>query len=463
MSADGYFAPEGLTRRLAKERALLLGGPRALILQLSHPLVAAGVAEHSSFPADPVKRLKATLDSTLAIVFGTKAQADEAASRINRVHSFVKGTLPETAGRYEAGTPYEATDPELLLWVHATLVDTTFKVYPRFVAELTPHERDVAYEESKIAAGMLGVPESILPPDLASFRTYIDEMIASDKIAAASFQKALVHEVLHPKLRFVPRGVFRPGVPLTISLLPPRVRELYGLERIAPASGSRTGRRGRCVACCPSFRGCCANVPQSRGRVVVSEHLVPIDGLTRFLDERFGPSMVLPKVKRLGEGHSNLTFLVRRGDDEWVLRRPPRGDILPGTHEMHREFDVMKALLATPRSRPRAVRALPRRLVHRCAVLPDVLRRRCRRPWSAAPVPRRTGEQAADRRGARRPARRHPRRRLAAPSDSNPWRGSPSSSSTRNLNRMQQLYDAVRHRDVPEIDEVGEWLRSQRA
>jgi uncharacterized protein (DUF2236 family) len=268
MSFDGYYSPEGLTRRLARERALLLGGPRALILQLAHPLVAAGVAEHSSFPADPLQRLRRTLDSTLAIVFGTKREADEAAARINRVHSFVKGTLPESAGRYEAGTRYAASDPELLLWVHATLVDTTFEVYPRFVGPLTAEQRDTAYEESKIAARMLGVPESVVPPDLPVFCLYVEEMIASDGIAAAPFQKSLVHEVLHPKLRFVPRGLFRPGVPLTVSLLPQRVRELYGLE--SSGAGRRFADWSERVVrgMLPVVPRVLRDVPQSRGKVV---------------------------------------------------------------------------------------------------------------------------------------------------------------------------------------------------
>src|SRR5438132_10388311 len=76
----------------------------------------------------------------------------------------------------------------------------------------------------------------------------------------------------------------------------------------------------------------------------MTDDLVPLAGVTRFLDERFGNSGDHVEIERLGEGHSNLTFLVRRGDGEWVLRRPPRGDIQPGTHQMDREYKVMKAI-----------------------------------------------------------------------------------------------------------------------
>lgn len=208
---------------------MLLGGPRALVLQLAHPLVAAGVADHSGFAADPLSRLRRTLDSTMAMVFGTRAEADAAAERINHVHGFVHGTLPEDAGRYPKGTPYDARSPDLLLWVHATLVDTTFTVYTRFVAPLTEPEMDDAYEESKIAARLLGTPDEIIPSTYAEFRTYFDRMVATE-LAGAPFQRAVVRDVLWPSIGPVPKQAFWPAVALTIELLPPRVRTLFGLE-----------------------------------------------------------------------------------------------------------------------------------------------------------------------------------------------------------------------------------------
>ena len=212
---------------------MLLGGPRALVLQLAHPLVAAGVADHSGFAADPLSRLRRTLDSTMAMVFGSRAQADEAVARINHVHGFVRGTLSQDAGRYVEGTPYDAKAPDLLLWVHATLVDTTFTVYTRFVAPLTEDEIEDAYEESKVAARLLGTPDDIIPSTYADFRTYFDAMVAHD-LAAAPFQRAVVDDVLWPRIGPVPRQAFWPAVALTTELLPPRVRELFGLE-LTPA------------------------------------------------------------------------------------------------------------------------------------------------------------------------------------------------------------------------------------
>jgi uncharacterized protein (DUF2236 family) len=212
---------------------MLLGGPRALVLQLAHPLVAAGVADHSGFAADPLSRLRRTLDSTMAMVFGTRAEADEAAARINHVHGFVHGTLPTDAGRYRAGTPYDAKAPDLLLWVHATLIDTTFTVYTRFVGRLTSSELEDAYEESKIAARLLGTPDDVIPARYADFRRYFDGMVDTE-LAAAPFQRAVVNDVLWPSIGPMPKQAFWPAVALTTELLPPRVRELFGLE-LTPA------------------------------------------------------------------------------------------------------------------------------------------------------------------------------------------------------------------------------------
>ena len=117
--AAGLFGPGSLTWRLDREAFLLLGaGPRALLLQVAHPAVAAGVADHSTFRADPWARLAGTLRSYLRIVYGTTAEARAEVRRLNAMHRTVRGLR-------EDGTAYDAADPVLRLWVHATLVDST--------------------------------------------------------------------------------------------------------------------------------------------------------------------------------------------------------------------------------------------------------------------------------------------------------------------------------------------------
>lgn len=191
------------------------------------------------------------------------------------------------------------------------------------------------------------------------------------------------------------------------------------------------------------------------------EHVVPIEGVQRFLDERFGASDEPIEISKLGEGHSNLTFTVSRGDRSWVLRRPPRGDILPGTHEMHREFNVMKALAdagsVVPVPRPielcedDSYLGAPFYLMDHVDGV--VVRGAPPKGFESPDARRRMGEELVD--------------RLADISLVD-WEGiglggmarKPERFLVRNLDRMQQLYDAVRHRDVPEIDEVGAWLKA---
>src|SRR5262245_61586419 len=129
--------PGSVAWRLHRERLMLLSWGRAILLQFAHPLVAAGGAEHSAFSDDP-RDNPARLDLT----FGTTEQAARAAARINGIHDMVYGRLAEPAGALPPMTPYSAHMPELLRWVHATLVDSSLLVYERFVAPLTPAEQD---------------------------------------------------------------------------------------------------------------------------------------------------------------------------------------------------------------------------------------------------------------------------------------------------------------------------------
>jgi len=191
------------------------------------------------------------------------------------------------------------------------------------------------------------------------------------------------------------------------------------------------------------------------------EELVPLEGLSRFLDEHFGPSDAPPDVSRLGEGHSNLTFLVVRGGQRWVLRRPPRGEILPSTHDMSREFRVMSALDGAGASVP-----VPRPLAMCddesyigspfCLMEPVdgiVVRNQMPDLFATAADRRALGESLADTLSAIHAV---------------DWRAvgleslarKPGEFLVRNLARMQQLYDLVRGREIPEIDRLGDWLRA---
>ena len=165
LSADpGLYGPGSEAWRLNREAALLLGaGPRALLLQLAHPLVAEGVDQHSDFRADPWARLAGTLRSYLRIVYGTRTQALAEIARLDRMHAFVAGPVRDPWLRARFGASYEARTPELLLWVHATLVDSTLVTVDRWLEPLSAERRARAYAETLVVGRAFGIPDDLLP------------------------------------------------------------------------------------------------------------------------------------------------------------------------------------------------------------------------------------------------------------------------------------------------------------
>jgi uncharacterized protein (DUF2236 family) len=230
---ETLFQPDSVTWRVNQEPALLLGGGRALLMQLAHPGVAAGVAEHSDFRQRPLARLLRTLELTLALTFGTRQEAMAAARQINAVHQRVRGN------------GYSATDPRLLLWVHATLVDSALATYEAFVKPLSAAERETYYQEAKLTGGLLGLANSRYPAGLAEFEGYVADMLDGPELVVDARARELARAVLRPPVRRVPRPVFRPLEAVTAGLLPEHLRLAYEL-RWGPAErlGFRAMRRG---------------------------------------------------------------------------------------------------------------------------------------------------------------------------------------------------------------------------
>jgi uncharacterized protein (DUF2236 family) len=229
MSDQGLFGPDSVTWRVNREGVLLVGGGTALILQLAHPLVAAGVSQHSNFREDPWGRLYRTLDLTTKIMFGSTATADEAAARIRHTHGRVRGQSSEGGGAYPAGTPYDARTHELVMWVHATLIHVSLLVYARYVKPLTIGEQRTYYEEQKLVGEKFGVPVEHQPADFAAFNEYFHDMLASDRIATTDALLDVVDAVMHPELPLVARPVMEAMNLATVGLLPESLRTELGL------------------------------------------------------------------------------------------------------------------------------------------------------------------------------------------------------------------------------------------
>jgi uncharacterized protein (DUF2236 family) len=224
MSDTGLFGPGSVTWRVNREGVLLLGGGRALLLQVAHPLVAAGVAQHSNYREDPFGRLYRTLDTVTTIVFGSTPDAKAAAARLHRVHTRVKGEADD-------GTPYFATDPTLLMWVHATLVDTSMLVYETYVGPLSQVERERYYDEQKILGEQYGIAVGDQPATLADFTEYVDETINGGTLQVTDALRDVAAATMRPRLPVPVIG--RPAVEyfnlVTTALLPESLREELGL------------------------------------------------------------------------------------------------------------------------------------------------------------------------------------------------------------------------------------------
>jgi uncharacterized protein (DUF2236 family) len=207
--------------RVNGETVLIVAGPRALLMQIAHPLVAAGVARHSDFPAAAFERLGRTLEATLAISFGDAKQARAAAASVTAVHRRV-------AGRTTSGAAYSALDPELLLWVWATLVDSALVAHRRLVGGLDEAEEGRYVADMRTLALAMHTPARVLPKDLGAFHGYVERTMGGLEVTDDA--RRLAPAILTPPLPAAIRPLGAVQRRVTIGLLPEPLRRAYGLR-----------------------------------------------------------------------------------------------------------------------------------------------------------------------------------------------------------------------------------------
>lgn len=221
-----------VARKINREAVVLLGWGRAILLQLAHPLVAAAVRDFSHFDQSAggyVRRVRHTVGGMLDITFGSPDVARDAIARINNIHRDVHGTLRHTVGPFAAGTAYSATDPSLLLWVHATLVDSMTLTYESLVAPLARDERDRFCAEAAETGRLLGIPADRLPMNAEQLRDYLERMYSAGEIVVGPDARALANALFSPPLGPAVH-LFRITRLVTTGLLPEQIRRGYGLE-----------------------------------------------------------------------------------------------------------------------------------------------------------------------------------------------------------------------------------------
>jgi uncharacterized protein (DUF2236 family) len=238
--AEGLFGPDSMVWRVDRELAVLVGsGSRALLMQIAHPKVAAAVAKHSRFQTDPLGRLFGTLSAIYTFAFADASRATRTVESINHLHSHVNGTTSR-------GEPYAALDPHLLLWVYATLIDSSLLAYDTFVGLLAAEERERYYAELRTYGSLWGIPVPELPTSLVDLRLWMNEAIESGEVHVTSEARELAKYIVRPHVAWLPGIVWLPFEPITAWLLPPVLRDGFGfiwgprrehlMQRIAAAS-----------------------------------------------------------------------------------------------------------------------------------------------------------------------------------------------------------------------------------
>jgi uncharacterized protein (DUF2236 family) len=230
--------PGSISWEINREAIAVAGWGRAILMQLAHPAVAAGVHDHTTFRGSlraSFRRFHSTVSAMLAITFGDREEMIAAAAGINTIHDRVRGSVAA-----DANETYSAHDPELQRWVHATLVESIPLTYALLVRPLTPAERDRYCTESALMEPLLGMPAGWLPRASAALDDYISAMLASGRLTVTATSRALANAVLYPPHWRLLWPAFRPLQLLTIGTLPPSLRNAYGFtwrERDARALG----------------------------------------------------------------------------------------------------------------------------------------------------------------------------------------------------------------------------------
>jgi uncharacterized protein (DUF2236 family) len=227
VSSD-YFDDNSMIRRVHREQIIALSGPRALLMQAAQPVAFAGFFMSTGALDDPYDRLRRTAGVLHTITFGDRDAADRATARVRAVHRRVRGSLSEPAGRFAAGTPWAADDPDLLLWIIATLVDSALLVYQRYVGALTRDQRQAYWDDYRVVGSLFGLRRGDMPGTIEDFEAYIQATLNSDVLHVSPHARELaVQIVLRPPVPLQARPFLELANFITVGLLPDPVRRQY--------------------------------------------------------------------------------------------------------------------------------------------------------------------------------------------------------------------------------------------
>ena len=221
----GYFGPQSMMWRVNKEITVLFGGARALLMHAAHPLIAAGARQTSFYQRDPWKRLIRTLSLQNSVTFGSKEEAEESATRINKLHEVINGT-DEVTGGY-----YDALDQEQLLWVHACLQISSIFFYEKTVKKLSEVEKNKYHEENSLAAEMVLINKDYIPKTHEDLKQWVIEKSKSKGYLLKTDVAIDVYEIIGGGP--VPKHIkpIWPFIAFTaFHTLPTEFKKIYGIK-----------------------------------------------------------------------------------------------------------------------------------------------------------------------------------------------------------------------------------------
>jgi uncharacterized protein (DUF2236 family) len=246
---ESMFTDDSMLRRVIGEQVVGLCGPRTLLMQAAHPVAFAGFFAHTGALDAPYERLTRTARVMDMIAFGDADEARRATRRVRAMHRRVRGELEEPVGRFPAGTPYAADDPELLLWVLATLADSAVLVYERYVRGLRAAEREALWADYRLVGEQFGLRPAEMPGSWADFSAYMYDMVTGGDLHVSPRSRALaIQIVMRPPVALHLRPLLELANQITIGLLPASLRRQYGflwdpVRAVAARTGAEYAKR----------------------------------------------------------------------------------------------------------------------------------------------------------------------------------------------------------------------------
>jgi uncharacterized protein (DUF2236 family) len=232
---DGFFAADSMVRRLHRERLVLFSGVRALLMQACDPVAVVGFRRHSIIFDDPQARLQRTDERMSRIYFGSREEAEETGRIVEAMHRRVRGNTPADYGPVPKGTPYDATDPELGLWVLATLADSAVIYYERIFGALAAEERERYWSEYRRVGELLGLPPDAMPSTYTGLREYVETRLTDGSLWISDERREQAEQmILEPPFNGWLRTAAMPLTEtirlISVGLLPPEIRGLFGFS-----------------------------------------------------------------------------------------------------------------------------------------------------------------------------------------------------------------------------------------